>query len=155
MAEGSPSTHACYEPAILEVAKDHVLAMHRVGEVKQGREAVFWQNESRDGGKTWSKPVETDIVSGACPRLLKLSDGRVLLTYGRRYKPAGLYARLSADGGQTWSKTSWLLRPARNSDQGYSSSVEIEPGKIFTVCYAQNDQGVTGITGTFWDLPAR
>jgi len=41
---------------------------------------------------------------------------------------------------------------APNGDQGYSSSLGITPGRIFTVCYAQNDEGVTGITGTFWDL---
>jgi len=152
-AEGSPSTRAYYEPAILELDKDRVLAMHRMGQARDGRDGLFWRNESRDGGKTWSDPVETEILSGACPRLLKLEDKRILLTYGRRYEPYGLYARLSVDGGTTWSGTSWLLRKAPNGDQGYSSSIEIEPGRVFTVCYAQDDQGVTGITGTFWDLP--
>ena len=106
-----------------------------------------------DAGKTWSEPVETNITSGACPRLLKLSDGRVLLTYGRRYEPYGLYAKLSSNGRKRRGDTSWLLRAAPNSNQGYSSSVEIEPGRIFTACYAQNGDGVTGITGTFWSLP--
>ena len=153
MADGNPSTRPYYEPAIIEVARDHVLAVHRVGHTPTGNDSLFWWNESRDAGKTWSQPVETDIVSGACPRLLKLADGRILLTYGRRYKPAGLHARLSKDGGKTWSKTSWVLREFPKSDQGYSSSVEIAPGKIFTVCYAQNENGITGITGTFWDVP--
>ena len=35
-----------------------------------------------------------------------------LVTYGRRYEPYGLYARLSNDNGKTWSNTSWLLRKA-------------------------------------------
>lgn len=155
MAAGDPQTRAYYEPSVLEMEPDHILAMHRMGQSRDGREGLFWRNESRDGGKTWSKPVETDILSGACPRMLKLSDGRILLTYGRRFQPFGLYARLSNDGGKSWSDTSWLLRKAPNGDQGYSSSVEIEPRRIFTVCYSQNDQGVTGITGTFWSLPGK
>ena len=154
IAKGRKNTRDYYEPCILEVERDRLLGLHRMGRAQDGRNGLFWRNESTDGGKTWSPPVETDILSGACPRLLKLKDGRILLTYGRRYKPYGIYARLSSDGGRTWSETSWLLRATPNSDQGYSSSVETEPGRILTTCYAQNDQSVTGITGTFWDLPA-
>ena len=153
MAKGVKTTRDYYEPCILELARGHLLAMHRVGRCQDGRLGLFWQNESRDGGKSWTEPIETTITSGACPRLLKLSDARVLLTYGRRYEPYGLYARLSGDGGKSWRDTSWLLRAAPNSNQGYSSSVELSPGRIFTTCYAENNDGVTGITGTFWSLP--
>ena len=154
MARGTKATRDYHEPCILELGAGHLLGMHRVGRCQDGRNGLLWQNESRDGGKSWTRPVETNITSGACPRLLKLSDGRILLTYGRRYEPYGLYARLSSDGGKRWSEASWLLRAAPNGDQGYSSSVEIEPGRIFTACYAQNSDGVTGITGTFWSLPS-
>jgi hypothetical protein len=155
LARGTETTRDYYEPVILELEEGHLLAMHRVGRCQDGRHGLFWKNESHDGGESWTEPVETNITSGACPRLLKVSDGRLLLTYGRRYEPHGLYARLSRDGGKSWSDTSWLLRAAPNRNQGYSSSVEIEPGKIFTACYAQNQEGVTGITGTFWSLPSR
>ncbi|MAV38815.1 MAG: hypothetical protein CMJ59_25535 [Planctomycetaceae bacterium] len=154
MARGTVSTRDYYEPCVVELGDGHLLAMHRVGRCQDGRHGLLWQNESRDGGNTWTKPVETNITSGACPRVSKLSDGRLLLTYGRRYQPFGLYARVSSDGGRNWSDTSWLLRAAPNSNQGYSSSVEIEPGRVLTACYAQNKAGVTGITGTFWDVPA-
>ena len=150
ITQGTSDTRDFYEPALQELVGGHLLAMHRVS-----GHAFFWQSESRDGGATWTEPFQTSIVSGACPRLLKLSDSRILLTYGRRSKPFGLYARLSRDGGKTWSDTSWLLRPAPNGDQGYSSSVELRPGRIFTACYAQNTNGVTGITGTFWGLPPK
>jgi len=155
IAKGAATTRDYYEPCIIELANEHLLAMNRVGRCKDGRHGLIWRNESRDGGKSWTEPVETNITSGACPRLLKLSDGRILLTYGRRYEPYGLYARLSSDGGKSWSGTSWLLRAAPNSNQGYSSSVEVEPGRIFTACYAENEDGVTGITGTFWSLPPK
>lgn len=153
ITRGSKNTRSYYEPCLLELRPDHLLGMHRMGQSQNKRDGLFWRNESMDGGKTWSDPVETDILSGACPRLLKLSDGRVLLTYGRRYPPYGIYARISSDGGTTWGETAWLLRETPNGDQGYSSSLEIKPGRIFTTCYAQNAEAVTGITGTFWDLP--
>jgi len=152
MAKGTQATRDYYEPCAIELADGRLLAMHRVGRCKDGRYGLIWQNESRDGGQSWTEPVETNITSGACPRLLKLSDGRILLTYGRRYEPYGLYARLSSDGGKIWSGTSWLLRAAPSANQGYSS---VEPGRVFTACYAENKDGVTGITGTFWSLPPR
>ena len=77
----------------------------------------------------------------------------LLLSYGRRLPPYGIYASLSEDGGASWSATSWLLRPTPDGDQGYTSSLELEPGRILTVSYARDGRGVTGITGTFWKLP--
>lgn len=154
IARGTKATRDFYEPGLVEVSDGHIVALHRVGRCQDGRYGLVWQNESLDGGKTWTAPVETNISSGACPRMIKLSDGRILLTYGRRYKPFVLFARLSDDNGRTWSHTSWLLRAAPDANQGYSSSVELEPGRIFTACYARDKNGVTGITGTFWQPPA-
>lgn len=151
-AKGSPRTRGYCEPALLEITPGRILAAHRIEQVKTGVRGFFWTNESLDGGKTWSRPVATGILSGACPRLLHLRDGRVLLTYGRRFEPYGIYAVLSEDAGKTWGDA-LLLRQAPNGDQGYSSSLELEPGRIFTACYGQNRRGVTGITGTFWNLP--
>ena len=129
MARGRPQTRDYHEPAVLELAPSHLL------------------------GRTWTRPQRTTIRSGACPRLLKLRDGRLLLTYGRRFEPFGLYASLSTDDGQTWGATSWLLRPTPDGDQGYTSSIELDDGQIFTASYARNSRNITGITGTFWRLP--
>jgi len=152
VAKGNARTRGYCEPALLEVTPGRILAVHRIGTVKVGVPGSFWWNESLDGGMTWSRPAATDVLSGACPRMLRLHDGRVLLTYGRRFEPYGIYGVLSQDGGRTWGEA-LLLRKARNSDQGYTSSLELEPGRIFTASYAQNRRGVTGITGTFWSLP--
>ena len=153
IAKGAKTTRVYYEPGLVDMGEGHIVALHRTGQCQDGRSGLFWRNESRDGGKTWTDPVETNITSGACPRLLKLSDGRLLLTFGRRFAPFGLYARLSDDAGRTWGPTSWLLRSAPDRNQGYSSSLELKPGRIFTACYARNKNGVTGITGTFWKTP--
>ena len=31
--------------------------------------------------------------------------------------------------------------------------LELADGRILTACYAEDEEGTTGITGTFWDLP--
>ena len=151
MAKGQPQTRDYHEPAVLELAPGQLLGLHRVADPKDPR-GLLWRNESPDSGRTWTRPQRTAIRSGACPRLLKLRDGRLLLTYGRRFEPFGLYASLSTDDGQTWGETSWLLRPTPDSDQGYTSSLELDNGQIFTASYAKNGRGITGITGTFWRL---
>ena len=151
MARGSARTRGYCEPCLLE-SGDRLLAAHRVGQVKTGVPGCFWLNESGDGGKTWSKPWATEILSGACPRLLQLRDGRILLTYGRRFEPYGIYAALSEDEGRSWGEEI-RLRKGANGDLGYTSSCELGSGRVLTVSYAQNRYGTTGIIGTFWDVP--
>jgi hypothetical protein len=60
---------------------------------------------------------------------------------------------LSEDGGQTWGDTAWTIREMPNGNQGYTSSVELDDGLIFTTTYGENAESVTGIVGTFWQLP--
>lgn len=153
MALGSPETREYYEPTLAELEPGHLCALHRVGRVKVGAGNTFWANESFDGGATWSEPVDSGIISGACPSLLRLSDGRLLVTFGRRQEPFGIRAMLSSDGGKSWGNTAYIIREARNWDQGYTSSVELGGGRVLTVTYMQNAEGVTGIVGTFWKLP--
>ncbi len=150
IARGTPKSRAYQEPVLMELTPGHLLCMLRVGDPKAP--GIFWRCESNDGGQTWSKPESTDILSGACPRLLKLRDGRLLLTYGRRFEPYGIYATISDDGGKSWGDT-WQLRPAPDGDHGYTSSLEFDNGRILTTTYGKNARGVTGITGTFWTLP--
>ena len=150
IAKGNPKTRAYQEPVLMELAPGHLLCMMRVHDPKNP--GIFWRSESHDGGDSWSKPASTGIRSGACPRLLKLRDGRLLLTYGRRAEPYGIYANLSDDGGQSWGP-SWQLRTAKDGDHGYTSSIEFGDGLILTTTYGKNGRGVTGITGTFWQLP--
>lgn len=150
MARGTPKTRHYQEPVLMELAPGHLLCMMRVFDPKDP--GIFWRCESTDGGASWSRPTSTGILSGACPRLLKLRDGRLLLTYGRRSEPYGIYAKISDDGGQSWGDT-WQLRPAPDTDHGYTSSIELDDGHIFTATYGKNARRVTGITGTFWQVP--
>ena len=152
MAQREPGVRDYCEPCVVEIEPRILRTFHRVENSREGG-GCFWSNVSRDSGMTWSEPENTNIRSGACPRLLRLADGRLLLTFGRRFPPYSILAMLSGDGGVTWGDTAWVLRTVSNRNQGYTSSVEIAEGRMLTVSYAEDDDGITGIVGTFWDLP--
>ncbi|MCH2202348.1 MAG: glycoside hydrolase [Fuerstiella sp.] len=92
------------------------------------------QTHSLDGGKTWVEPYSIGVW-GLPSHLLRLSDGRLLMTYGHRRQPFGNQARLSDDNGMTWSDPVILYGDASSSDLGYPSTVEISPGRLVTVWY--------------------
>ena len=92
------------------------------------------QTESTDGGKTWSVP-HTIGVWGLPSFLLRLRDGRLLMTYGYRRVPFGNQARLSSDHGRTWSAPITISSDGTSGDLGYPSTVEFADGTLLTVWY--------------------
>lgn len=92
------------------------------------------QTHSTDGGKTWAEPYSIGVW-GLPSHLLRLSDDRLLMTYGHRRAPLGNQARLSIDHGQTWSAPMVFHGDASSGDLGYPSTVEIQPGQFVTVWY--------------------
>lgn len=107
--------------------------------VEQGRPRIFtiWQSESRDGGKTWSKPVSLlPLNGGSPPHILKHSSGVLICTYGYRQPPYGIKAMFSRDNGRTWDHGYDVYVNNVSSDLGYPSSVELDDGSILTVFYA-------------------
>lgn len=91
------------------------------------------QSESKDGGKTWSEPHA--VCYGLPSHLLKLRDGRLVMTYGHRRAPFGNQARISADHGATWSDPITLSGDGKGGDLGYPSTVELQDGTLLTVWY--------------------
>lgn len=82
---------------------------------------IMW-SESRDEGRTWSPPRRTGL-EGAYPSLAVLSDGQLVMSYGR---PGAMIA-FSADNGRTWTdRTAVDATPY----SGYTDVVEIGPGKL-------------------------
>lgn len=107
--------------------------------VEQDRPRIFtiWQSESRDGGKTWSKPVSLlPLNGGSPPHILKHSSGVLICTYGYRQPPYGIKAMFSRDNGRTWDHGYDVYVNNVSSDLGYPSSVELDDGSILTVFYA-------------------
>ena len=90
----------------------------------------LWLSRSTDDGKTWSEPEKID-VHAAYGSLLALSDGTVLLVYG---KP-GLWVIGSTDGGRTWDHDSRAQIGTGSSVAfiGRAEMVETEPGRVVCV----------------------
>jgi len=92
------------------------------------------QTESTDGGKTWSTPHSIGVW-GLPSHLLRLRDGRLLMSYGHRRPPFGNQARISADGGKTWSEPMTISGDGMGGDLGYPSTVELANGELISVWY--------------------
>ena len=92
------------------------------------------QTESLDGGATWSTPHSIGVW-GTPAHLLRLLDGRLLVTYGYRREPFGNQARVSDDGGRTWSGPLTISDDGAGGDLGYPSSTQLDDGGIVSVWY--------------------
>ncbi len=92
------------------------------------------QCESEDGGKTWSPPHAIGVW-GLPSHLLRLRDGRLLMTYGHRRPPFGCQARVSEDGGRSWSGAMVICGDGAGVDLGYPSTVELGDGSLLSVWY--------------------
>jgi photosystem II stability/assembly factor-like uncharacterized protein len=82
---------------------------------------IMW-TVSRDEGRTWSPPQRTG-VEGAFPSLAVLSDGLVVMSYGR----PGAMLVFSDDGGRTWTDPSVVDATPYS---GYTDVAEIGPGLL-------------------------
>lgn len=92
---------------------------------------------SQDAGVTWTNTGAVTLGAQHPGDLLRLTGGRLLLTYGIRNR--GLYgigARLSGDGGRTWGSPQVLVRLDGSTDGGYPASVEVDDGVIVTAYYS-------------------
>jgi len=121
-----------HELHAVEAANGHIVAQIRNHNPQNSGETL--QTESNDGGRTWRVPRSIGVW-GLPSHLLRLRDGRLLMTYGYRRAPFGNQARISADHGQTWSEPITLSDDAISIDVGYPSTVELGDGSLVTVWY--------------------
>ena len=92
------------------------------------------QCESNDGGQSWSEPHSIGVW-GLPSFLLRLRDGKLLMSYGYRRAPFGNQARVSLDEGTTWGPPLTISDDGIGSDLGYPSTVELSDGSLLTVWY--------------------
>ena len=83
------------------------------------------RRESADGGRTWTTPHAIGVW-GLPSHLLRLRDGRLLMSYGYRRAPFGNQARISSDHGGTWSEPIVISDDGAGGDLGYPSTVELD-----------------------------
>jgi hypothetical protein len=121
-----------HELYAIEAANGTLIVQIRNHNSKNAGETL--QTESKDGGKTWGE-AHSIGVWGLPSHLLRLKDGRLLMSYGHRRKPYGNQARVSADHGKTWSDPITVSGDGAGHDLGYSSTVQIEDGSLVTVWY--------------------
>ena len=120
-------------PHVVECSDGTLLCQMRRLQPGDGAGEVY-QSKSTDDGRTWSVALKID-VKGAPTHLLRLVDGRILMSYALRTAPLGPRARVSRDHGKTWSEPIILSNDTESSDLGFTSSAELADGTILSVWY--------------------
>jgi hypothetical protein len=148
------------ETALLNLGNGELVAMIRADSsfhsdegkpMRVGGIGELLISRSFDSGLSWFPPKSTGIW-GQPAHLLKLSDGRIICTYGYRKKPYGIRAVLSEDRGCTWSDPIIIHEGAPSWDIGYPSSVELSQGSILSCYYYHDQDGIRYIAGTHWTV---
>ncbi len=125
--------------SVINPAGDETTILHLGGKrwlaaSRQRNVAVF---RSDDDGLTWGDKLDVTAPFELNGQLLRLKDGRILLSYGCRVKERfGVLGKFSADEGKTWGEP---LRIATSLDYdcGYPSTVQRADGKLVTAWYAK------------------
>ena len=144
----NPFRFSLEEPAVLEVAPGRLITLLRTGwdpvpveqrpaEARTGYGYFLYQSASRDGGRSWTKPVPLPLW-GHPPHLTRLASGNILLVYGHRRPPYEIRAVLSRDHGRSWDLDT--LRTVRtfapgDYDIGYPVATQLADGAIVCAYY--------------------
>ena len=120
------------EPAIIALSDTELLCVMRTGggtkESIMRRQKVhhpMLQARSLDGGNTWTYKK---IYTGVYPKLMKMSNGVLVMSYGR----PGNNIALSHNGGKTWEREV-TITPHDVFTTGYIETVEVSPGKLLAI----------------------
>ncbi|MFN3326375.1 MAG: sialidase family protein [Bryobacteraceae bacterium] len=91
---------------------------------------------THDNGESWNFVNQAAVVTGGNPpHMLKLEDGRLVMTYGYRLQPFGIRARTSSDNGRSWSEDIILREDGGAWDLGYTRTVRRPDGALVTIYY--------------------
>ncbi len=108
---------------------------------------------SSDNGESWRFLNQAAIETGGNPPcLVRLRDGRLVMTYGYRLEPYGIRARISPDNGLSWSQDIILRKDGGAFDLGYTRTVQRPDGNLVTVYYYNDAADRERYIGaTLWD----
>jgi hypothetical protein len=139
-------------PSTVRISDNQLISAIRRKEEGLGFIEVYVSN---DNGRTWqflSKPAITGRHNGNPPSMVRLDDGRIVLTYSYRSKPQGTRARISHDNGRTWADEIHLRDDGRTWDIGYCQTVKRPDGKLVTIYYyTTEEKPEQHIAATIWD----
>lgn len=146
------------EWSVLEVERGRVVGILRNSGARDG---YFWKTESRDGGRTWEKPVRTNVrdARSTSPAHLDWHGKTPVLTYADRREVSVSMVTTKDPEFCAWDVEHRVLcyqyRPDGSAipDGGYPVSVAVGERRRFIVDYEIRPEG-NRIAGYFVDLPA-
>ncbi len=153
----SPERDDGYEimPSSVVLADGRIITATRVGMGRFVSSGCIPLYESADEGASWQALPSAVPATGRLsnpPALVRLRDGRLCLVYGFRDAPSGIRARLSADGGLSWSDEIVLRDDGGDHDLGYPRAVLNSSGQVVTAYYYNTDPNRERFIGvSLWD----
>ncbi len=136
------------EASVIETQKGDIVGFLRTAGFDD--QAVIAR--STDGGKTFK--WKSMGFQGHPLNALRLTDGRVLLTYGYRHKPYGIRARiLNAECTNFANAPEIVLRDdGDNGDLGYTWPVQLNDNQVLVVYYFNKKDGTRYIAGSIIEI---
>ncbi len=117
--------------------------------------------QSTDGGQTWSDLEDNGDYGMHYPRVIRLKDSRLLMTFTQRstFYPIGLQAVLSDDDGKTWDfnndriiiegRTPWGMAQGG----GFGNTIELPDGRLISCYTYRGSDNKTYLEVVRWRLP--
>ena len=136
------------EASIYETPKGDLVGFLRTA----GMDGQACIARSSDGGKTFK--WEQMGFQGYPLNALRLPDNRVLLTYGYRFTPYGIRARvLNAECTDFATAPEIVLRDDGGStDIGYTWPVQLDKNRVLVTYYFNKENGTRHIAGTIMEI---
>jgi hypothetical protein len=107
---------------------------------------------STDGGATWSHRSTPETGGNNPAAMVRLTDGGLVIAYGRRNAPIGIRARISSNNGLTWGTEIILRDDGLRWDMGYPRMIVRPDGKLVTMYYyCTTERPQQFIAATIWD----
>jgi Neuraminidase (sialidase) len=122
------------ETTIAEIAPKEWLALARTRPAAAPTQGEIRQYRTKDDGATWQDEGLVTKPLAIPPNLIRLKDGRLLLTYSER-SFGGIQAQLSDDGGLSWKRP--IAISSYKGEGGYPTSIETADGSIVTAYYSK------------------
>ncbi len=148
-ANDDPHNRAFLEPSLHLAPSGRLTAFHRTA----GLDDHLATAVSTDLGASWSPPKVEEVVGHPFDPL-PLADGRIFLAYGHRHEPFGIRARVYDPARESPGDGQEIILRADGlgPDLGYPWSVEVAPGRVLTVYYLSDSDGVRHIAGSVTEL---
>ena len=150
-----PEWMRCFnEPPMIRLSSGKLLIVTRTHAFPDRDGSDFlYQAFSTDDGWTWQGLKRTPMW-GYPSHLLELRSGRILCTYGYRREPFGVRGVISEDEGETWDADNEILirDDGPHTDLGYPSSIQLNDGRVLTVYYYPDTDGIRYIAGSILTL---